>query len=121
MRSDKPQTKEFQDMVTKEILPSIRKTGAYVVGLPSLRETPQMDPLDILEAQGCPCWPTPPRRTVTYLHSLIDGLSYLSVTVMNQLTGHIPTRAHILRGSAIPWSMSRPSTRSSLPAPRAPP
>lgn len=30
MRSDKPQAKDFQDLVTKEILPSIRKTGAYV-------------------------------------------------------------------------------------------
>ena len=38
MRSDKPQAKPFQDWVTKEVLPSIRKTGAYVVGQPSLEE-----------------------------------------------------------------------------------
>lgn len=31
MRSDKPEAKRFQDWVTKEVLPSIRKTG----GLPS--------------------------------------------------------------------------------------
>ena len=29
MRSDKPQAREFQDWVTKEVLPSIRKTGSY--------------------------------------------------------------------------------------------
>lgn len=44
MRSDKPQAKAFQDYVTKEILPSIRKTGSFVTGQPSLIENPQMDP-----------------------------------------------------------------------------
>lgn len=29
MRSDKPQAKPFQDWVTREVLPSIRKTGSY--------------------------------------------------------------------------------------------
>lgn len=43
MRSKKPQAKGFQDWVTKEVLPSIRKTGAYVTGQPSLVENPQMD------------------------------------------------------------------------------
>lgn len=32
MRSDKPQAKDFQNWVTREVLPSIRKTGAYVTG-----------------------------------------------------------------------------------------
>ena len=32
MRSDKPQAKAFQDWVTKEVLPSIRKDGAYIMG-----------------------------------------------------------------------------------------
>jgi prophage antirepressor-like protein len=27
MRSDKPQAREFQDWVTREVLPSIRRTG----------------------------------------------------------------------------------------------
>ncbi|GEK46017.1 hypothetical protein HPA02_03000 [Bisbaumannia pacifica] len=31
MRSDKPGAKAFQDWVTKEVLPSIRKTGSYSV------------------------------------------------------------------------------------------
>lgn len=39
MRSDKPEAKRFQDWVTKEVLPSIRKTGAYVTGQPSLAFT----------------------------------------------------------------------------------
>lgn len=43
MRSDKPQAKAFQDWVTKEVLPSIRKTGAYVAGQMSLVENPTMD------------------------------------------------------------------------------
>jgi len=32
MRSDKPQAKAFQDWVTREVLPSIRKDGAYIAG-----------------------------------------------------------------------------------------
>lgn len=50
MRSDKPQAKPFQDWVTQEVLPSIRKTGSYVTGQPSLKENPQMDPLDLMMA-----------------------------------------------------------------------
>lgn len=52
MRSDKPQAKDFQNWVTREVLPSIRKTGAYVTGQPSLQENPQMDPLDLMLAQA---------------------------------------------------------------------
>ncbi|MCX5518074.1 BRO family protein [Kaistia defluvii] len=32
LRSDKPKAKEFQNWVTKEVLPSIRKDGGYVMG-----------------------------------------------------------------------------------------
>ena len=32
MRSDKPEAKKFQDWVTKDVLPAIRKDGGYVVG-----------------------------------------------------------------------------------------
>lgn len=32
MRSDKPQARAFQDWVTREVLPRIRKDGAYVMG-----------------------------------------------------------------------------------------
>lgn len=45
MRSDKPQALRFQNWVTKEVLPSIRKTGSFVTGQPSLVENPQMSPL----------------------------------------------------------------------------
>lgn len=31
MRSDKPEAREFQDWVTREVLPSIRKTGTYAL------------------------------------------------------------------------------------------
>jgi prophage antirepressor-like protein len=32
MRSDKPQARQFQDWVTRVVLPSIRKHGGYVAG-----------------------------------------------------------------------------------------
>lgn len=32
MRSDKPEAREFQDWVTREVLPAIRKDGMYVAG-----------------------------------------------------------------------------------------
>lgn len=32
MRSDKPEAREFQDWVTREALPAIRKDGMYVAG-----------------------------------------------------------------------------------------
>lgn len=51
MRSDKPQAKPFQDWVTKEVLPSIRKTGAYVAGQMSLMEHPKMTPLELMMDQ----------------------------------------------------------------------
>lgn len=37
LRSDKPQAKPFQDWVTKEVLPAIRKDGAYIRGEEKLR------------------------------------------------------------------------------------
>lgn len=47
-----PEARTFQDWVTREVLPSIRKTGAFVTGQPSLVENPTMDPLDLLMAQA---------------------------------------------------------------------
>lgn len=32
MRSDKPQARDFQDWVTRVVLPAIRKDGAYIMG-----------------------------------------------------------------------------------------
>ena len=32
MRSDKPEAREFQDWVTRVVLPAIRKDGAYIQG-----------------------------------------------------------------------------------------
>ncbi len=37
MRSDKPDAKAFQDWVTREVLPSIRKHGIYVAGQEKVR------------------------------------------------------------------------------------
>lgn len=48
MRSKKPQAKDFQNYVTKEVLPSIRKTGSFVTGQPSLVENPQMTAREVI-------------------------------------------------------------------------
>lgn len=50
MRSDKPEAKRFQNWVTQEVLPSIRKTGAYVVGQAPI-ETQKDDPFAFVEGQ----------------------------------------------------------------------
>lgn len=43
MRSDKPEAKRFQDWVTREVLPSIRKTGTYTHP-EARRSSPNMQP-----------------------------------------------------------------------------
>lgn len=42
MRSDKPEARKFQDWVTREVLPSIRKTGGYLLN-EEARETAKAD------------------------------------------------------------------------------
>lgn len=42
MRSSKPEAREFQDWVTRVVLPTIRKTGGYVLN-ESFRETAHAD------------------------------------------------------------------------------
>lgn len=37
MRSDKPEARAFQDWVTRDVLPAIRKDGAYVMGEEKVR------------------------------------------------------------------------------------
>lgn len=37
MRSDKPEAKAFQDWVTREVLPAIRKDGGYILGEEKVR------------------------------------------------------------------------------------
>lgn len=46
MRSDKPQARPFQDWVTREVLPSIRKTGAYALAKGEVMPLP----LDVADA-----------------------------------------------------------------------
>ena len=42
MRSDKPEARKFQDWMTREVLPAIRKDGAYIMGEEKVR-TGEMD------------------------------------------------------------------------------
>ncbi len=42
MRSDKPEARKFQDWVTREVLPAIRKTGGYLLN-EGMRETAVAD------------------------------------------------------------------------------
>ncbi len=37
MRSDKPEAREFQTWVTRDVLPAIRKDGGYVMGEEKVR------------------------------------------------------------------------------------
>jgi prophage antirepressor-like protein len=37
MRSDKPEARSFQDWVTRDVLPSIRKDGDYIMGEEKLK------------------------------------------------------------------------------------
>lgn len=60
LRSDKPQAKPFRKWVTSEVLPAIRKTGAYVAHptpkASSIREVVNLIRItrETMEAQGCP-------------------------------------------------------------------
>lgn len=42
MRSDKPEAKAFQNWVTRDVLPSIRRTGGYLLN-EAARETAHAD------------------------------------------------------------------------------
>jgi prophage antirepressor-like protein len=50
LRSDKPQAKAFKRWITKEVLPSIRKTGSYSLpqSQPTQSLTPYLDPAPML-------------------------------------------------------------------------
>lgn len=48
MRSDKPEARKFQDWVTREVLPAIRKTGGYLLN-EEARDTAKAD-----DRQGMP-------------------------------------------------------------------
>lgn len=49
MRSDKPQARPFQDWVTRVVLPTIRKEGAYVMGEEKIGDPDaSLDDLDAL-------------------------------------------------------------------------
>lgn len=58
MRSDKPQARPFQDWVTREVLPSIRKTGAYELPKGEVMPLPDKALLTLVtrEFQGQPMW-----------------------------------------------------------------
>lgn len=45
MRSDKPEARQFQEWVTRDVLPAIRKDGAYVVGAGCVLCAPSRSPV----------------------------------------------------------------------------
>lgn len=49
MRSDKPEARKFQDWVTREVLPAIRKEGGYILGEEKVRSG-EMDEELVLRA-----------------------------------------------------------------------
>ncbi|MFK4048167.1 BRO-N domain-containing protein [Roseomonas mucosa] len=50
MRSDKPEARQFQDWMTQDVLPAIRKDGAYVMG----EEKALAAPAEPMHACGAP-------------------------------------------------------------------
>ncbi|USQ73511.1 hypothetical protein NF552_05105 [Roseomonas mucosa] len=50
MRSDKPEARQFQEWVTRDVLPAIRKDGAYVMG----EEKALAAPAEPMHACGAP-------------------------------------------------------------------
>ena len=52
MRSDKPIARQFQDWVTREVLPAIRKDGAYIAGEEKVRSGEMTEDELILKAVG---------------------------------------------------------------------
>jgi len=53
MRSDKPEARKFQDWVTREVLPAIRKTGGYLLN-EEARETAKADDRQAMPLpEGC--------------------------------------------------------------------
>ncbi|MGQ9370941.1 BRO-N domain-containing protein [Azospirillum sp. ST 5-10] len=54
LRSDKPQARAFQDWVTREVLPAIRKDRMYVAGEEKVRTGEMNDLIPLHEIQGEP-------------------------------------------------------------------
>jgi prophage antirepressor-like protein len=52
MRSDKPEAHKFQDWVTREVLPAIRKTGGYLLN-EEARETAKADDRQAMPNTTC--------------------------------------------------------------------
>lgn len=67
MRSDKKEAKQFQEWVTREVLPSIRKTGTYT--MPGAKKTIEVP--KAAEAKKRP--PTTIRETITAMRASMRG------------------------------------------------
>lgn len=55
MRSDKPEARKFQDWVTREVLPAIRKTGGYLLNEESRDTAKADDRVAMPLPEGFPC------------------------------------------------------------------
>ena len=91
MRSNKPLARKFQDWVTRDVLPAIRKDGAYVRGeemlKPGVVETLDLDDLDalrdriesLLQRKGA-------QRAVVTLSTIAQGATVLASCAHPQLS-----------------------------------
>jgi prophage antirepressor-like protein len=55
LRADKPEARTFQDWVTREVLPAIRKDGAYIQGEEKVRTGDDAPVLPAHHDQARPC------------------------------------------------------------------
>ena len=69
MRSDKPEARQFQDWVTREVLPSIRKDGGYIAG-EELVKTGELD-----EEHCTPCYRKSENKVKVQLDAGISAAS----------------------------------------------
>jgi len=88
MRAERtrPEVIKFQDWVTKEVLPSIRKTGAYVVGQPSLVDNPRIDELTLMLAQKAEL-----EKALNARIAALEAELQQRDDTLRQLQGEIPT------------------------------
>lgn len=98
MRSDKPAAKPFQDWVTREVLPSIRKDGGYIMGEEKLKSGEMTEDEFILKAMTI-LKSKAERLTEERDHAqgiINDHLVNLTIDEWRALNGQYLTRSTIL-------------------------
>ena len=108
MRSDKPEAKAFQDWVTKEVLPSIRKTGGYLLNevarstahADTKEQMPLPEALQVVFAQLVQPLLAPLEAKIVYLEDYVKSMKPVVILIIR----HFQNEKSFLR--SIPYSFS---------------